>query len=275
MHGWRARIGVMIPSVNTVLEPDFYAMAPPGVSIHASRLLRGPLMTPSMEDEYGMAAQLERAAAELASARVDVLLYGCTGGSLLDGAGYDEQLARRIREATGIAATTTSTAVLQALRALDIRRVSILTPYPEWIDLRERRFLEASGLTVLDMKGLGLDFAASASASREQIYRAARGLKLDGADGLFISCTNFPAVACIEALERDTGLPVVTSNQASLWAVLRILGLGDALTGCGRLLSGGGHLAPEAPGGGVPPDPDRGRSTRQPVRSGKPANPSP
>src|SRR5688500_12528837 len=111
MYGWRARIGLMISSVNTVMAPDFYAMAPTGVSTHTGRLRRGRGMEPSMKDDYGMADQLGRAAEDLASGMVDALVYGCTGGSLLDGVGYDEKLSADVERAVGIPTITTSTAV--------------------------------------------------------------------------------------------------------------------------------------------------------------------
>lgn len=238
MGGWRAKIGVLIPSVNTVLEPDFYRMVPRGVTVHVSRLARSSALRDDLQDVYRMNQQIERAADEIASADVNVILYGCTGGSLLEGLGYDQQIIERIEEETGIEATTTATAVVRALRHLAIARLVVATPYSDDLNSMERKFLEQSGFEVLNLEGLSLS-TDYASWPAERTYSFARdlatavGLELDG---IFVSCTNFPAIKVIEALEEDLGVSVVTSNQASLWDCLRIVGVRSRIRGYGHLL---------------------------------------
>ncbi len=127
MYGWKARVGLIIPSLNTTIEPEFNTMKPDGVSIHATRLLYVPAS--SVLGLKQMAEGVEEAARLLATAGVNIIAYGCTTGSLVKGIGGDEELVARIEKTTGIPATTTATAVIRAFRELVISRVAVASPY--------------------------------------------------------------------------------------------------------------------------------------------------
>ena len=235
MYGWRARIGLIVPSSNTTMEPEFWRMAPEGVSVHTSRV-RLSEVTP--EALRLMASEAVRAAEELATADVNVIVYGCTSGSLLEGVEWEERLRREIRERAGVEAITTAQAVVEALRALGIRRVAVATPYIDEINSRERSFLERSGFSVIRIRGLGI--VRNTDIGRQPpwvAYRLAKEVAREAgrsADGVFISCTNFRTIEVIEPLESELQLPVVSSNTASMWLALRTLGIRDRL-GYGRL----------------------------------------
>lgn len=129
MYGWKARIGLMIPSGNVAIEPEFNAMKPAGVSVHAARLLlRAPANVENLER---MAEDTEKAAELLATAGVSIITYACTTGSLIKGVGWDEELIRRIENTSGIPASTTATAVVRASKELGVGKVAIATPYSE------------------------------------------------------------------------------------------------------------------------------------------------
>ncbi len=236
MYGWRARIGLIIPSSNTTMEPEFWKMAPEGVSIHTSRVR---LVEVTPEALKLMAAEAARAAEELATAEVDVVVYGCTSGSLLDGIEWEERLRREIRERAGVEAITTAQAVVEALKALGVRRVAVATPYVDEINAKEKAFLERSGFTVVRIKGLGI--VRNTDIGRQPpwvAYRLAKEVAREAGpsvDGVFISCTNFRTIEVIEPLEAELQLPVVSSNTASMRLALRTLGIRDRL-GYGRLL---------------------------------------
>lgn len=211
------RIGLLLPSSNTTMEPDFYRMAPDGVSVHTARM-RLDEVTP--EGLVRMAEDAEGAAELLATADVDVNVYGCTTGSLVGGIDWEESLVRSIRDRTGIPTISTSRAVVDALHALGGGRVGVATPYTDVLNGLEVEFLEAHGLEVSSIWGLGLlsnlDIGRTAGEVVERIVSEVA----EGADVIFVSCTNLPAVGLIEKLEAELGKPVVTSNQASLWAAL-------------------------------------------------------
>ena len=214
------------------MEPDFYGMAPEGVSVHTARM-RLDEVTP--DGLIRMADDAEKGAALLATAGVDVIVYGCTTGSLVGGVKWEESLVRSIHENTGVRAMSTSGAVVEALRALSARRVGVATPYTDVLNRLETEFLEDHGFQVAAIEGLGL-------VNNLEIGRVERGV-IEGlveavageADTIFVSCTNLPALNLIDGLERRHGRPVVTSNQASLWAALRDSGVKE-ITGYGELL---------------------------------------
>ncbi|MBW1842260.1 MAG: maleate cis-trans isomerase, partial [Deltaproteobacteria bacterium] len=126
MFGWRARIGIIIPSVNTTFEPECYKLAPDGVSFHFSRMPIGDLSVDGLRKMGETAIEKGK---ELAAAGVDLVVYGCTSGSFVDGKEHDEKITRDLEAATGIPSLTTSTAVLRALKAFSINTFAIASPY--------------------------------------------------------------------------------------------------------------------------------------------------
>jgi maleate isomerase len=192
----------------------------------------------SVEGLAEAVTQVERAARELASAEVDVILQAGTAIAFFRGFGHDAELCRRISAATGIKSTTSLTAVVAALKALGIRKPAIATSYTTDIDERLAEVLTQSGFEVACIRGMG--FRKSPEMGRVQpseTYRLAKEVVRSGhgADGIFICCGNLRSFEVIETLEADTGLPVVTSNQAGLWHALRLAGIAERLAGYGRL----------------------------------------
>jgi maleate isomerase len=212
------RIGLLVPSSNTTMEPDFYTMAPRGVTIHTARM-RLSEVTP--EALILMAEDTERAANLLADASVDIIIYGCTTGSLVGGVQWEEDLVRRIEKGTGIPAVSTSSAVVDALRTLGVKLIGVATPYSEELNNLEKRFLGNLGFQVTAIRGLGLldnlDIGRVGKENLEELVR----IVAEEADAVFISCTNLPAVGLIEGFEKEYCKPVVTSNQASMWKALK------------------------------------------------------
>lgn len=232
---WRAKLGVLVPSGNTVLEPDMYRMAPPGVSVHFSRVLN---FEDTPEELGAMIRYVPKCCEELSHAGVDVYGFGCTGGSLMGGLGYDQEMIRIMEEKTGKPATTTSTAVLGAFKELDISRVSVVTPYEDWLNEKQKRFFEANGVQVTFIKGLGIRQAEGISrVTPGMIYRLAKEADRPQAQGIFVSCTNMRAAEVLEWIETDLGKPALSSNQATLWALLKLAGIRGEAKGFGRLLT--------------------------------------
>jgi maleate isomerase len=238
MYGWRAVIGVIDLATSTTIVHEYYRLLPPGVVPISSRLvLPGGEATEAALLAMTESPALEDAAEQLAWARPAVIAFACTTGSLLKGPGWDKVLRDRIEARTGIPATTTSSAVLAAFEALGVRRLGIATPYLDELNRRERDFFEALGYEVRAIRGLGIrDDREIGAQSPETAYRLAREVDGPDVDGLFVSCTNFATLPVIAALEADTGKPVVTSNQATIWQSLRQAGVREPIRGAGRLL---------------------------------------
>jgi maleate isomerase len=233
MYGWRGRLGLIVPTGNTTMECEFNRMAPDGVSVHANRIY---LRNVTPEHLLEMEHDAEASAKGLEACAVGVLAFGCTSGSFVGGAGYDERLIKRMEDATGIPATTTSSAVLRGLRAMGVHRVAMATPYIDDVNRIERQFLEDNGVEVTDMAGGGIVETPEIQLCEPHVaYRRAREVDNDRAEAVFISCTGFRTIEFIERLERDLGKPVITANQATFADSLRILGVRDVAPGFGGL----------------------------------------
>ena len=183
-----------------------------------------------------MAEGTEKAAQLLATAGVNVIAYACTSGSLVGGVGWDQQLISRIEKATAIPATTTATAVIRACEELGVSKVAVATPYREEINQAEEEFLEAHGIKVVNIKGLTLHGENLRSTPTETAYNLACEVDTPEADAVFISCTGFKSITVIEQLEAKLQKYVFSSNTATMWDVVKKLGLGEPIKGYGQLL---------------------------------------
>jgi maleate isomerase len=236
MYGWRAKIGRISPSPETVGAEEWRRSLPQGVCLVETRTL---LHDVTVEDLSEMVKQVERAALELASAEVDVILQAGTAAAFFRGLGHDLDLVQRITSTTHIRATTTLTAIIAALRQLGAQRLAVATSYLPEIDARFVEVLIGSGFEVVGIRGMGLRRSIDMGKVEPQAtYRLARRVArgAPNADAILISCGNLRSFEIIESLETDSRLPVVTSNQAGLWQVMRLVGIRDQLAGLGRLL---------------------------------------
>lgn len=234
-YGSRLRAGVLIPSGNSVAEPELRAMLPPEVSMLVTRL---PLRGSSRAELMRMLDQLEPAAALLADANVDVVVFHCTAVSTF-APDMAEGIRERMAKATGKRCFTTADAVLRALSKLDARRVSLLTPYIDEVHRREIDFLLANGFQVDGGANLGIDTNAQMSELEpEAILDWAQRNVSATADVCFLSCTAIKSAPVIAELERRCRKPVVTSNQGMIWHLLRSCEIAEPVTGFGMLFDG-------------------------------------
>jgi maleate cis-trans isomerase len=239
-YGERGVIGAIDLSTCTSMIPEFVMAAPAGVNVLFSRLrlpdglVNVPSLRAMVESE-----RFEEAAVELADGGAGAIVFGCTSASLLLGPGFDRSLSDRITSATGVPASTTASAVVEALGAIGARRIAVGTPYDEEITERERVFVEASGFEVVSIRGLGIGPDREIGALGFDDVRAlARSVMAEPVDALFLSCTNLAAFPLLAELEAEYGVPVVTSNAATLWKALQLIGVDAARPGFGMLLSG-------------------------------------
>lgn len=237
-YSWRAKLGLIVPPTNTVNEAEWARVLPDGVTHHTVRMpIHLNHATP--EGRRALVADVVAKVQELAEARVDVVAYACTAGSMVS---PRHALAQEVEAATGIPLVTTAASIVDALEALGARRVSVATPYHEALNEHERHFLAENGVETLAIAGLGLgangpvDYPLIAQTPLEKIETHARATMKPGADALLITCTDFPTLLLHEKLEKSLGVPVVTSNQATLWSALRRAGIGDAIPRLGALL---------------------------------------
>ena len=227
MYGKMGRIGLLVPSVNTVVESEFNRLIPNGVGVFATRMRNS---VTDVEDSRAMLQHVERGADELGSMHPDVIAFACTASSFVNGVAGEVELRRRIETAGKAKAVTTSGAVLEALRGLRVRRIVIATPYPDELNELEKRFFDTEEIEVLGIAGMGISEAFDiGKVAPEETREFARKVWRDEADGMFISCTNLRTIEVLQELEDEFGKPVVSSNSATFRSCMNALGQADAV----------------------------------------------
>ena len=178
---------------------------------------------------------IDEAARTFSLIGIGSVAYACTAASFIRGVGYDTEIIKRIEEASGDPATTTTTAAVAALRELGVRRLAVAAPYEDEVCERLQRFFEDSGFEVVSLMNLGLSGVDIGAVPSEQVYALGKKAATPEAEGLFISCTGFRTIEILDPLEQYIGKPVVSANQATMWHALRIAGIHAQLDGLGSL----------------------------------------
>lgn len=228
---------MVVPSVNTIVEPWYSSVCPAGVTVHAARMLLDNALSPEaivrMDREDGA-----HAVRQLASCRPHAVAYCCTASSIVQGLDYDRALQHEVEAGAGVPATTATQAILAALAVLGTRRVVAVSPYAKELDDAEHAFFESAGIHVMASGCLGIrDAFGLAAPGPGEIEALVAGAWKSGAEAILITCLNLASHLVIESLETRYRVPVVTSTQATLWRLLRLAGVHDPIPGCGRLLA--------------------------------------
>lgn len=236
----RARLGLLVPFTNTNFEPDMGLMAPQDVICLSARM--GGYEAEAIPDAAQMqglgTSDLTEPLRLLAGAKPDMVLYGCTSATLTHGPAFDADLAGQIKRQSGAACVTAAGALIAALRALGASRISFAAPYVSQINAQAVAFLAGHGIETVRQAAVSetLDNDGQGAMTPEEVVALARRAMHPQAEALVLSCTDMRAAEVIAVLEAETGCPVVTSNQALLFAALSTLGLPDRIAGFGRLL---------------------------------------
>ena len=241
------RIGVLVPSTNQVVEPDFASTVPQGVTVHTERLWNGHTTPPGGGDGtylLNMNSDIDRGVRYLASANLDIIAYCCTSGTYHSGTvEYDRKLSLQIQEMSGLPAITAVAASLEALHHTGAKRVSIVGPYGNFL-LRQRLtpLLESQGLKVISADGETQMQQRTHDATigdQEPDYIADFVCEVahPDADTVFLPGTAWRALEVVEQLEQRLGRTVITVNQATIWATLLKLGLDKPVKSFGVLLA--------------------------------------
>jgi maleate isomerase len=231
------RIGMVVPSSNTCLEPMTTRLLAgrDDVAIHCSRLgVTRIAMDASSDDQFSSRAMLE-AARQLADARVDLIVWNGTAGTWL-GFEHDRKLCALIEGETGVPATTSALALLAALKRMDARRVGLALPYTPDVAHKIAGCLTEEGFEIAAVSALGLEENfAFATLTEEQVAHMLRDSSGPGTDAIAVVCTNVAAAGVGADLEADLGAVVCDSVAVTLWHALRLVGAPAALPGWGSL----------------------------------------
>lgn len=230
----RAKIGFVLLATEQTIEDDVFKLCPDGVGLHFTRAAIPDSIT--VESLTRHAGDLARAASTLLpDGSLDVICYACTSGSLV--IGEDTVFAELRKGAPNAKTTSLITAVLSALRTIGAKRIAVATPYLDEINRREADYLSAAGFEVTNIQGLDLEKDSDMIRVRPDFLADfAAGVDTPDADALFISCGALRSIDVVDRLEQKLGKPVICSNQAMMWDVLRRAGVEDRIAGFGSLL---------------------------------------
>lgn len=239
------RLGLLLPSSSSVQERDIGKALPDDITLHVARMR---LNNVDADSTLRVVQEIETESQKLADVDVDVIIFPATAPSSRNGPGYDRELIERISAASGKPATTASTALLEALRALSIRTIALGAPWSASVNQSVAGFLEANGIKVVAQEALGLVRNLEIGLLDAQTaFDVGRCVDRPHADAVMLACGNWSTFGIVDRLERDLGKPVLTTNQVSLWHALKIMGT-RAFGGPGVLLRRhlGGEAAPQS-----------------------------
>ncbi|WP_040796360.1 maleate cis-trans isomerase family protein [Nocardia higoensis] len=239
--GWRRKFGVLAPSTNTVVEPDFARMGVPGVTAHFGRI---HIRDQNMNDDAGMGRLLDQIRAEMAATcerimtcEPDYMVMGMSAETFWEGVEGNKRFVEQIRGLTGLEVATGAEACRRALEMYGAKKIGVVTPYQPVGDANVVRFFGELGFEVAHIEGLRCPTAVSIAHVTEKTLRAAI-LAVDGDEiDAIVQCgTNLSMVRLADEAERWLGKPVIAINAATWWMALRDNGITDRVEGAGSLL---------------------------------------
>lgn len=239
--GYRKKFGVIIPSTNTIVEPDFYEMTVPGVTPHMSRI---HIRDQNLSSDEAFEQLLEQIRVEIAYAveRVmtcepDYMVMGMSAETFWDGLEGNRQFIQNIKDLSGLEVATGAEACEKALNAFGAKRIGVVTPYQPIGDKNVVRFFNDIGFEVVNIKGLKCPTAVAIAHVTEDKLRESL-IEVDGEDvDAIVQCgTNLSMVRLADEAERWLKKPVIAINAATWWLALRNNGINEKVYGCGRLL---------------------------------------
>jgi maleate isomerase len=216
-------VGVVAP-FDFALDRELWRWAPDDISLYLTRLPFVPVpVTVEMATELSDPDRVRRATMDVLAPEPLVVTYACASGSFVGGATGESALHASMMSAGALSATTTSGGLIQALRALGLNRIAVVTPYIDSVTERLLGFLGEHRIEVVSSVGLGL-LDHIWKVGYAEIVQAVTAVDVAEADALFISCTNVPTYDIIGPLERWLGKPVLTANQVTMWSALHAIG---------------------------------------------------
>ncbi len=240
--GYRKKIAIVVPSVNTVVQPDCDSMRPEGVTNHLGRIVMPKLVLETDADftkhVEGMRAGIFEAVDQVMRVEPDILIMGLSLEAFWDGVVGAEDLLQRIEAHAGVPTTMGSAGILCALdRYGGISRISLITPHRPLGDERVRAYFTEAGYEAVHLKSFNcLTGVAIAQVSEDELRAAIDEVDGDDIDAIIQVGTNLPMAQVAAGAESELGKPVIAINTATYWHALRSNGIADKIPGFGRLL---------------------------------------
>jgi maleate isomerase len=224
-YGRSGFFGILTPQGNPTVEPELAILLPAGSAMLTARLTgTGAELRQRLVDYVD---RLDATLNSFASASFDAIGFACTGSSYLVTPAQERGITARIEDARSCAAVTAAQAVEAALDWLGIRRIAMISPYPEWLTAACRDHWEAKGLTVsavLQLAGSTGPSHGIYALTTPAVLDAARAFQTGDAQAILVTGTGMPSLRVIAALEAEQPLPVLSSNLCLAWALAKTTG---------------------------------------------------
>jgi len=215
------RVGLIIPSSNTTMEREFSTALQGTATVHSARIKLGKVVSnelTAMEDSIYSEAE------KLATAEVDIIVYGCTSGSFIKGYRQYEMIEEQVERSFRIPCVATAGAVVRALNHLKAQKISLITPYIHEVTEIEKKYLSHHGFQVVSTYHASiLENTAIGRVRDEEVLEWALEHADRNSDALFISCTNLSTFKALKNIEEALKIPAISSNSATLWNTVRRL----------------------------------------------------
>lgn len=232
-----AKIGVLVPFTNTNLEPDMEMLRPPNTTIHFQRIGGYDVdEIPGSDQMAGLgASDISHDLRMISGVRPDVVLYGCTSATLTHGPSFDAELAQQIKSESGALSLTAAGSLIAAIKTLEATKVGFSSPYLGEINVQAMDSMAQNGIETVRYADVGrkLGNYGQGELTPDEVCDLACQADHPQAQAIVLSCTDMRAVEAIDRIEATLGKPVVTSNQAMMFCLMRALNLPrhDALPG--------------------------------------------
>lgn len=237
----RARIGVLVPYTNTNLEPDMMLMRAPDITLHFQRVGGYDAdKIPNSDQMAGLgASDISHDLRMISGTRPDAVLYGCTSATFTHGPAFDAELAERIGAVSGAISLTAAGSLVAAIEVLGVTRIGFSSPYIGEINEQAMKFLAESGIETVKCANVERELGnyGQGELSPDEVFDLACRADHHQAQAIVLSCTDMRSVETVERIEATLDKPVVTSNQAMMFCLMRSLSLPRHAAVPGRLFN--------------------------------------
>jgi maleate isomerase len=237
LKGWRAEVGVLTPM--TWMCREWEVAAPEGIRFSKAAMGHEEHTAQALRE---LADAVETESRKLNQGRkCDLIVFACTSGGFIEGPSHAQTLIDKIEKASGSPATTTISCVLELFNDMGIKKISLVGPYPDFTFEEEVKLFNANDIETLYWKGLGLvpmseywEFGMNPYSAYKLVKEGAKAAP--EADCVFLTCMISPLLGIADTLEKDIGKPVISSLSATLYGILKKLGIPDPVNAYGEAL---------------------------------------
>ncbi len=234
-----AKIGVLVPFTNCNLEPDMELLRPPNTTVHFARLGGYDAdEIPGSDQMAGLgSSDITEALHLISGVRPDVILYGCTSATLTHGPNFDAELSEKIKRSSNAISLTAAGCLVTAIKAIGATNVGFASPYLGEVNEQAAEFLSKEGIQIINCADIGRDLGnyGQGELTPDEVYELALKADHDDAEAIVLSCTDMRSVEVIERIEKRLRKPVITSNQAMMYCLMKALGISRQTNSPGRL----------------------------------------